>query len=67
MLWLPMLKNGMHLFLPWQGQKIVSHLFLPGQKVHSIFHQWKSLTLKPPNQFYVTRKNSSILYKFPTS
>jgi len=42
-------------------------LSLPGQEVHSIFQHWKRLTSKPSNQFYVARRNSSILYKFPTS
>jgi len=36
-------------------------LFLLGQEVYSIFQYWKSLTSKPSNQFYVARKNSSIL------
>jgi len=41
---------------------------LPGQKeVHSIFQHWKPLISKPSNQFYVARKDSSIVYKFPTS
>jgi len=46
-------------------------LSLSGQEVHSILQHWKPWspsyikTLK--NQFLVARRNSSILYKFPTS